>query len=172
MAFMCRSARVQRWSAGAAKKPLFQTPTVPENCKGASLHTSAYFLQLHYHKSVFQHPCIETLFPCLYKSVICSVMQYLTVYINLHHLHWFNLFLVPEVFTFYDKLLFFFYPVEDENSDFHCVRMGTHWQPPCGAASHHIFWQHPSEHKPLPILKQTVKGKSSPFQQGAIFYLP
>lgn len=28
MAFMCRSAGVQRWGAGAAKNPLFQTPTV------------------------------------------------------------------------------------------------------------------------------------------------
>lgn len=76
MAFMCRSARAQRWSAGTAKKPLFQTPTVPENCKGASLHTSAYFLQLHYHKSVFQDPGVETLFHwCLYKSVLRSMMQ-------------------------------------------------------------------------------------------------
>lgn len=50
MAFMCRSARVQRWSAGAAKNPLFQTPTVSGNCKGASLHTSAHFPMLHYHK--------------------------------------------------------------------------------------------------------------------------
>lgn len=50
MAFMCRSARVQRWSAGGTKNPLFQTPTVSGNCKGATLHTSAHFPILLYHK--------------------------------------------------------------------------------------------------------------------------
>lgn len=50
MAFMCRSAGVQRWSARVGKDPLFQPPTVSGNCKGASPHTSAHFHLLHYHK--------------------------------------------------------------------------------------------------------------------------
>lgn len=42
MAFMCRSAGVQRWSAGAAKDPLFQTPTVLKNCKGVSTYLCTF----------------------------------------------------------------------------------------------------------------------------------
>lgn len=58
MAFMCRSSGVQRWSAGAAKDPLFQTPTVPGNCKVASPLTSAHFHLLYYHKMwVVTHLC-------------------------------------------------------------------------------------------------------------------
>lgn len=71
MAFMCRSARVQRWSAGAAKNPLFQTPTVSGNCKGASLHTSAHFPMLHYHKM-----CVLTQ---LYSNAILRVPMYVNM---------------------------------------------------------------------------------------------
>lgn len=71
MAFMCRSARVQRWSAGAAKNPLFQTPTVSGNCKGASLHTSAHFPMLHYHKM-----CVLTQ---LYSNAILLAPMYVNM---------------------------------------------------------------------------------------------
>lgn len=50
MAFVCRSAGVQRRSAGTAKDPLFQTPMVPRNCEGASPRTSAHSHLLCYHK--------------------------------------------------------------------------------------------------------------------------
>ncbi len=71
MAFMCRSAGVQRWSAGTAKDPLFQTPTVSGNCKGASSHTSAHFHSLHYHKM-----CVLT---HLYSNAILLEIMYVNM---------------------------------------------------------------------------------------------
>lgn len=170
MAFMCRSARVQRWSAGVAKKPLFQTPTVSENCKGASLHTSAYFLHLHYHKSVFQPPRVETLFHwCLYKSVLPSLMRQSSVYLNLHPLH---------------RQIFFFFPHNKQRclfiimlwmkmQSFDRVRLGTHRQPPLPppCASHHVFWLPPTEHNNRPMLRRTARGNTPPCHQGAVLNL-
>lgn len=67
MAFMCRSAGVQRWGAGAAKNPLFQTPTVsggiakvplyiPQHisspCASAQLYSNGIFTPSHVCKHV------------------------------------------------------------------------------------------------------------------------
>lgn len=88
MAFMCRPAGVQRWSAGTAKDPLFQTPTVSGNCKGASPQTSAHFHFMYYHKMcVLTHLYSNAILPdFMYVNMLNDLLSFVSIFKCVYHL--------------------------------------------------------------------------------------